>query len=100
MGKILDHDNSGFLEREDLCALLSSGGATANLMRAHDDTEKLVPEFEGDTLAEDLLADGQTIDELMDELDTDGDGRVSFEEFRSYILRKNTPNAAEDNGSR
>lgn len=45
-------------------------------------------------LMSDLLADGVTIDELMEELDTSGDGVISFQEFRQYILR-NTTNSDE-----
>jgi len=34
----------------------------------------------------DMLPDGLTLDELIEDLDTSGDGRVSFEEFSNYLL--------------
>eukprot|EP00971_Amphidinium_carterae_P127377 2523778-Amphidinium_carterae.1 len=35
-----------------------------------------------------LLGDGITLEELLDELDTSGDGRISYEEFQAYFKRK------------
>jgi len=34
-----------------------------------------------------LLPDGATVDEILEELDSSQDGRISFEEFREYLLR-------------
>mmetsp|Transcript_24367 Transcript_24367/g.67754 ORF Transcript_24367/g.67754 Transcript_24367/m.67754 type:complete len:775 (-) Transcript_24367:180-2504(-) len=67
---IFDHDHSGYLSREELEMWLA-------------------PKMDGaaDSDAQKLMPDGATLDEVMGELDTSGDGKISYEEFRAYLMR-------------
>ncbi|CAE8605938.1 unnamed protein product [Polarella glacialis] len=69
---IFDLDGSGFLDLRELEELLNplESGSTSEV-----------------GLVKGLLPDGATLEEVLEELDSSKDGRVSFEEFQAYILR-------------
>jgi len=62
---IFDVDHNGSISLDELRLMLSSGGALAS-----------------------VLPDGKTADAVLKEVDTSGDGVISFIEFRNYILQE------------
>jgi len=52
-----------------------------------EEEEETISNDKGDGVLAALLPDGATVGEILEELDTSQDGRISFEEFRAYLLR-------------
>eukprot|EP00930_Biecheleria_cincta_P066801 TRINITY_DN5306_c0_g2_i1.p1 TRINITY_DN5306_c0_g2~~TRINITY_DN5306_c0_g2_i1.p1 ORF type:complete len:759 (-),score=142.47 TRINITY_DN5306_c0_g2_i1:75-2351(-) len=105
---IFDTDNSGYLDRAELDLLLrgspapDASTATATPRRVASRinvaggpsapappmaTTSSGPEQSAMGFAKSLLPDGTTVDEMLEELDSSGDGRVSFDEFKDYLMR-------------
>lgn len=65
-----DLDASGFLEQNEIAAALSASG---------------------------IIASDESIKELMDAIDTDGDGKVNFEEFVNFAINAENQRQEDEN---
>lgn len=86
---ILDLDQSGYLSRDELEAWLDP--RTPRMMstitgcnRGSSNTTFFATRSHASTL---LLPEGALVDDILEELDVSGDGKVSYEEFRAYLMR-------------
>lgn len=72
--QIFDVNRDGQISKEELSAILSDAGPLSA-----------------------VLPDGKTVDQVLKEVDTSGDGKISFAEFKAYLQREgqtNTPTAS------
>jgi len=69
---IFDVDHNGSISLDELRLMLSGGGALAC-----------------------ILPDGSTPDAVLKEVDTSGDGTISFSEFRNYLMGETSAAAAQ-----
>lgn len=87
---MFDSDNSGFLDKQELETLLGPQCPTPCLPPSVEKAAaKSALEDEGTLRGHlfNLLPDGATVSEMLDELDTSGNGCISRDEFRDYLLR-------------
>lgn len=81
---IFDLDGSGAITLEELRQVLTQGA------RATTPTSKLGAVSAG---LESILPDGQSVEALMQELDTNGDGKIQFLEFERHLLAEHARHA-------
>jgi calcium-dependent protein kinase len=89
--KIFDIDGSGNIGLDELRQVLLSGVNTSALPTRPSSAR---PSSAGGPVVAapgelgSMLPDGKTVEEVMNELDTKHDGKISFAEFESYILEE------------
>ena len=78
-----DTNHSGYLERAEISAALAASGVIAGEVR-FDGSELVAENMWSCSLSIYSLFSQESVDEIMAAIDTDGDGRVDFEEFVAF----------------
>eukprot|EP00927_Polykrikos_kofoidii_P067842 TRINITY_DN63277_c0_g1_i1.p1 TRINITY_DN63277_c0_g1~~TRINITY_DN63277_c0_g1_i1.p1 ORF type:complete len:847 (-),score=183.59 TRINITY_DN63277_c0_g1_i1:47-2545(-) len=84
---IFDMDNSGFISLQELRRALTQGVNDSQLPPKMGSPREKTKQT---NVVSYLLPDGKTVDDVMAELDVNHEGKVSFEEFRSYLADEHT----------